>query len=77
MGAAIVRTARIRGEGTRNLVSAAIAAGLRVLRLTEHLESPIDFFGGRERDPDDRYRLRVTGQLVPQLFTLICERRSD
>ena len=27
MGAAIVRTARIRSEGTRNLVSAAIAAG--------------------------------------------------
>jgi nucleoside-diphosphate-sugar epimerase len=29
MGAAIVRTARIRGEGTRNLVRAAIAAGAR------------------------------------------------
>ena len=31
MGAAIIRTARIRGEGTRNLVSAAIAAGARRL----------------------------------------------
>jgi hypothetical protein len=31
MGAAIVRTARIRSEGTRNLVSAAIAAGARRL----------------------------------------------
>src|SRR6201990_267426 len=29
MGAAIVRTARIRSEGTRNLVRAAIAAGAR------------------------------------------------
>jgi nucleoside-diphosphate-sugar epimerase len=31
MGAAIIRTARIRGEGTRNLVRAAIAAGGRRL----------------------------------------------
>ena len=31
MGAAIIRTARIRSEGTRNLVSAAIAAGARRL----------------------------------------------
>jgi nucleoside-diphosphate-sugar epimerase len=31
MGAAIVRTARIRSEGTRNLVDAAIAAGARRL----------------------------------------------
>ena len=31
MGAAIIRTARIRGEGTRNLVRAAIAAGARRL----------------------------------------------
>jgi nucleoside-diphosphate-sugar epimerase len=31
MGAAIVRTARIRNEGTRNLVRAAIAAGARRL----------------------------------------------
>jgi nucleoside-diphosphate-sugar epimerase len=31
MGAAIVRTARIRSEGTRNLVGAAIAAGARRL----------------------------------------------
>jgi nucleoside-diphosphate-sugar epimerase len=31
MGAAIVRTARIRSEGTRNLVNAAIAAGARRL----------------------------------------------
>ena len=31
MGAAIIRTARIRGEGTRNLVKAAIAAGARRL----------------------------------------------
>ena len=31
MGAAIIRTARIRGEGTRNLVRAAIAAGAQRL----------------------------------------------
>ena len=31
MGAAIIRTARIRGEGTQNLVRAAIAAGARRL----------------------------------------------
>ena len=31
MGAAIIRTARIRDEGTRNLVRAAIAAGARRL----------------------------------------------
>jgi SAM-dependent methyltransferase len=65
------------GHSLGEIVSAAIAAGLRVLRLTEHMESPIDFFGGRERDLDGQYRLRVTGQLVPQLFTLICERPAD
>ena len=31
MGAAIIRTARLRDEGTRNLVTAAIAAGARRL----------------------------------------------
>jgi len=56
------------------IVTAAIDAGLRVLRLDEHLESPVDMFGLDESEPDGRYRLRVSGQLLPMLFTLICER---
>jgi len=55
-------------------VNAAIGAGLRVLRLEEHLESPEDMFLSGNPDPDGRYRARVTGQPLPMLFTLICER---
>ena len=40
MGAAIVRTARIRSEGTRNLVRAAIAAGAR-RRIVASLLKPL------------------------------------
>ena len=41
MGAAIVRTARIRSEGTRNLVRAALAAGAN--RLVAQTETGLKF----------------------------------
>jgi len=58
------------------IVTAAVGAGLKVLRLEEHLESPEDIMLSGESDPDGRYRLRVTGQPLPMLYTLICERSS-
>jgi hypothetical protein len=45
-----------------------------VLRLEGHLESSEDMLGNTESDPDGRYRLRFTGQPLPMLFTLVCER---
>jgi SAM-dependent methyltransferase len=56
------------------IVTAAADAGLRVLRLDEHLYSPEDEFGNAQPEPDGRFRLRVNGQPLPMLFTLICER---
>ena len=58
------------------IVTAAVRAGLRVTRLEEHLDSPFDMIGNAEADPDGRYRLRVSGQPLPMLYTLICERPS-
>jgi SAM-dependent methyltransferase len=56
------------------IVTAAAGAGLRVLRLVEHLDSPVDLAVLGQADPDGRYRLRHQGQPVPMLFTLVAER---
>jgi len=53
------------------VVGAALAVGLRIDELTEHLESSFEHRRGIARlDPDGRWRLRVAGQLLPMLFTL-------
>lgn len=57
------------------VVNAAIAAGLRIDALHEHLESDFDprgsvLIGGA----DGRYRLEVAGERLPVLFTLIATR---
>lgn len=60
-------------HGLGETVTAAAAAGLRVVRLDEHLDAP-DLGSGYPLDPDGRQRLRVSGQLLPVLYTLIAER---
>jgi SAM-dependent methyltransferase len=59
------------------IVTAAVAAGMRVLRLDEHLDSPLDYGGGQLPDADGRYRFHVSGQHLPVLYTLIAERPTD
>ena len=57
------------------VVTAAADAGLRVIRLVEHLESPLGEDGGGVRETDGRHRLRLAGgYCVPVLYTLIAER---
>jgi SAM-dependent methyltransferase len=59
------------------VVSAAADAGLRVVRLEEHLDSPLGEEGGGVREPDGRHRLRVDGYCLPVLYTLIAERPAE
>ncbi|MFE0420258.1 class I SAM-dependent methyltransferase [Streptomyces tendae] len=57
------------------IVTAAVTAGLTVQRLDEHAESPVQLTVTDDHpDPDGRYRVRVMGQPVPFLYTLIAAR---
>ena len=63
------------GHSLGELVTAAIAAGLRVERLDEHLDADVDPRGNvLAREDDGRWRLRIDGELLPVLFTLIARR---
>jgi hypothetical protein len=43
--------------------------------LHEHLDAQVESRGGLlPRDADGRYRLRVSGELLPVLFTLLASR---
>ena len=54
------------------IVNAAIAAGLRIDALHEHMETDLDPRGDLlTRGEDGRYRLEVSGERLPVLFTLI------
>jgi hypothetical protein len=59
------------------VVNATIAAGLRIDVLHEHLETDHD---PRQnllaRGENGRYRLELSGQRLPVLFTLIATRRA-
>jgi hypothetical protein len=58
-------------------VSAAIAAGLRIDALHEHLDSDFDPRGGvLAPEGDGRLGVRVTGERLPVLFTLLASRQS-
>jgi SAM-dependent methyltransferase len=60
------------GHSLGEVVNAALTAGLRIERLDEHLDCEFDPRGEvLERGDDGRYRLRVGGELLPVLFTLI------
>lgn len=57
------------------VVNAAVAAGLRIDALHEHLDTDHDSRGNLlTRGEDGRYRLEVSGQRLPVLFTLIATR---
>jgi SAM-dependent methyltransferase len=54
------------------IVTAALAAGLRIEHLEEHVEADFDPRGSMlPREDDGLFRLRFDGELLPLLFTLI------
>jgi SAM-dependent methyltransferase len=57
------------------IVTAAVAAGLRIERLDEHLDAEHDSRGDvLARDDDGRFHLRFGGELLPLTYTLIARR---
>jgi SAM-dependent methyltransferase len=75
-GAAVGATRTIeRAWSLGEVVTAALAAGLRIDALREHLETDYDPRGGfLPRDEDGWYRLRIDGVELPVLFTLVAAR---
>jgi hypothetical protein len=56
-------------------VNAAIAAGLRIDALHEHMDNHFDPRGNvLTRGENGRYRLEVSGERLPVLYTLIATR---
>jgi SAM-dependent methyltransferase len=74
--AAIRATAEVEyAHSLGEVVNAAIAAGLRIDALHEHLEADFDPRGSvATADAGGRYRLEVTGERLPILFTLVATR---
>ena len=63
------------GHSLGEIVTAAIAAGLRIEALHEHLEADVDPRGQMlTAGPDGRHRLVVDGERLPILYTLIAAR---
>jgi SAM-dependent methyltransferase len=56
------------------VVTAALGAGLRIDALHEHLDAVRDGRGMLEPEADGRRRLRVTGEVLPLLYTLKASR---
>jgi SAM-dependent methyltransferase len=56
------------------VVTAAIAAGLRIDALDEHLDASRDGRNVLAPEPDGRFRLRVSGELLPLQYTLLATR---
>jgi SAM-dependent methyltransferase len=60
------------GHSLAEVVNAALAAGLKIQRLDEHLETDFDPRGDMlPPDEDGRYRLRIDGERLPILFALV------
>jgi SAM-dependent methyltransferase len=72
-GAQLAATASVEyGHSLGEIVTAALRAGLRVDALHEHLECEYDPRGRLlTREEDGRYRLRISGERLPILYTLI------
>jgi SAM-dependent methyltransferase len=64
------------GHSLGEVVTAAVEAGLAVRALREHLDARHPFRADVLPEPEDdgRYRLRIGGQAVPMVYTLIAER---
>ena len=57
------------------VVTAAIGAGLRIDGLREHMDTVREHRGGvLPQEADGRYRLRVDGEVLPVLYTLLASR---
>ena len=70
-----VPTEIVYAHSLGEVVTAAIAAGLRIDALHEHLDAELDPRGDvLTRDDDGRYRLEVGGERLPVLFTLLATR---
>jgi SAM-dependent methyltransferase len=74
--AAVSATAEVvYAHSLSEVVNAAIAAGLRIDALHEHLEADFDPRGSvLTQTGDGRFRLEVTGERLPVLFTLLATR---
>jgi SAM-dependent methyltransferase len=58
-------------------VTAAVEAGFRIDALHEHLDAEFDPRGNvLRREDDGRYRLRLDGQPLPVLFTMLASRND-
>lgn len=64
----------VYGHSLGEVVNAAIAAGLQIDALHEHLECDLDPRGLLTQGEDGRYRLEVSGERLPVLFTLLATR---
>jgi hypothetical protein len=75
-GAQLADTVSIQyAHSLGEIVTAAIRAGLRVEALHEHLDCEADPRGGMlEPEADGRCRLRLGGEPLPVLYTLIAAR---
>jgi len=71
--ATVTATAAVNfGHSLGETVDAALAAGLRIDALREHLDASFDPRGSvLAREEDGRLRLRRTGEALPVLFTLV------
>ena len=74
--AAVTATEQVlHGHSLGEIVTAAIRAGLRIDALHEHTDTGRDPRGDvLAREADGRFRLRVSGELLPLLFTLLASR---
>ena len=61
------------------VVTAALGAGLTVVALGEHLDAHSSFRSDLLPGPDEdgRYRLRIAGQPLPLLYSLVAERPAS
>ena len=60
------------GHSIAEVVMAALGAGLRLQHLEEHMDADFDPRGNLlDAEEDGRYRLRVDGELLPMLFSLV------
>jgi SAM-dependent methyltransferase len=70
-----VPTEIVYAHSLGEVVTAAVAAGLRIDALHEHFEVDSDPRGSvLPRDDDGRYRLTISGERLPLLFTLLATR---
>jgi SAM-dependent methyltransferase len=74
--AEVTATAQVLyGHSLGEVVTAALDAGLVIDGLREHFDVGRDPRGDvLERESDGRFRLRVTGELLPVLFTLLASK---